>query len=142
MNKFLKITIILVAFLSLFLLIFQIQIKGQIQKIAADTENPLLCPFAFDSDLCYSLIGMKTQNPTLCEKVSEKSMWRDTCFNDLGSRMNKIHLCKKINADNLKLECYKIIASNNKDISVCNDLIKPNLINICKEFVNNKLDLS
>lgn len=56
-----------------------------------------------------------------CNKLQNANLFgeRDVCFNGLAYAKNDFKLCKEINTESLKSNCYYALALRNKDSSIC-----------------------
>ena len=74
-----------------------------IQDIAVYKKDPLICNeiiskemLGFFPENCIRKVAINTQNPDICDFITESSNHRDICYSNIAIIMNDIDICKKI----------------------------------------------
>jgi len=78
-------------------------------------------------NLCYYKIANETGNITICESATPAGMQsydydQEMCYKELAINKEDISLCNKITEINLKDSCYEAIAKELKDASICGQI--------------------
>lgn len=97
-----------------------------------------------EKDSCYNIVAVNNNNPSLCEKISNKDL-KNSCFYGIAVSYIDENNCKNISEPNdsnaIKDQCFILTAIAKGDISLCSKNISDkNTIRACEDDVNLKCD--
>ena len=83
-------------------------------------------------DACYNNIGGKSNDLSICNKISGPNSMKNGCYIGVASKTSNLSICEMLIEDYNKNNCYSNIAINTKDASICEKISDVSKKESCK----------
>lgn len=104
---------------------------------AERTNDPSLCEkitVQEEKEDCYYEVAIKIKNASFCEEVIDQ-IKKGNCYRIIAVSTKNPSLCEGITDQKQKDECYYIIASDTKNVSLCESIASQYLKDLCYKRV-------
>ncbi len=114
--------------------------EGCLLGVAVSAKNIDICQQISESSLtrgsCYSAFLQKNPQQDICENVGD-NVGRDICYTNKAINEQKVLICgTKIKSEHYIGQCYKGIAMETRDISLCGEILDVTEKADCERYVN------
>lgn len=106
---------------------------AQVANLTSDTSICAKITEQLNSDLCYLTIAKSSSNPSSCNQI-KNSYRRDSCYSSiLYNQKYNLSACAGIIYQNWQDECYRKIAVDSKNSTICQNIVDQLIKNQCSQ---------